>query len=128
MVKLDHIRIAVRDWRATRDWYQKHFGLKVEFEVPDGGDAKLGVAAMQDDSGLTLFLDQIEGGLAACACINYFQVASVDESYGRLSASGVKFLHPPQKFYWGYGAELAEPDGHVIRIWDERSMQGHKII
>lgn len=72
MVRLDHIRIAVRDWRTSRDWYQKHFGLKVEFEVADGGDAKLGVAARQDDSGLTLFLDQVQSGSPACACIQLF--------------------------------------------------------
>ncbi len=71
MAKLDHIRIAVRDWRTSRDWYQKHFGLKIEFEVPDGGDAKLGVAAMQDDSGLTLFLDQVQGRRLARASITF---------------------------------------------------------
>ena len=123
MAKLDHIRIAVRDWRISRDWYQKHLGMKVEFEVPKGGDAKLGVAAMQDDSGLTLFLDQAAPGPTPCQCVHYFQVDSVDESYRRLSATGVKFLERPQKFYWGYGAELMDPDGHVIRIWDERSMR-----
>jgi len=113
----------VRDWRISRDWYQQHLGMKVEFEVPDGGDAKLGVAAMQDESGLTLFLDQVAGGPPSCPCVHYFQVESVDESYRRLSAAGVRFLQPPQKFYWGYGAELVDPDAHVIRIWDERSMQ-----
>jgi predicted enzyme related to lactoylglutathione lyase len=126
MVKLDHIRITVRDWQASRAWYQKHFALKIEFEVSEGGDAKLGVAAMQDDNGLTLFLEQVQGGPPACACIIYFEFESVDESYGRLSASGVRFIHPPQKFYWGYGAELADPDGHVIRSWDKRSMREHE--
>ena len=126
MVKLDHIRIAVRDWQVSRDWYKKHLGLRVEFEMPDGGDAKLGVAAMQDDSGLTLFLDQVRGEPPACACINYFQIQGVDEAYRRMIASGVQFLRPPQKFYWGYGAELTDPDGYIIRIWDKKSMREHE--
>ncbi len=43
-----------------------------------------------------------------------------------MSASGISFLRGPQKFYWGYGAEVADPDGHVIRMWDERSMREHE--
>ena len=126
MAKVDHIRIAVCDWRASRDWYQKCLGLKVEFEVPDGGEAKLGVAAMQDDSGLTLFLDQVQAVPPRCGCVLYFQVDDVDETHHRLEGAGIQLQQPPQKFYWGYGAELADPDGHVIRIWDERSMHEHE--
>jgi hypothetical protein len=29
----------------------------------------------------------------------------------------------PQKLFWGYGAELRDPDGHLIRLWDELSMR-----
>ena len=25
--------------------------------------------------------------------------------------------------YWGYGAELTDPDGYLIRLWDQRSMK-----
>ena len=38
------------------------------------------------------------------------------------SARGVAFAHGPQKNFWGYGAELADPDGYFVRLWDERSM------
>jgi len=24
---------------------------------------------------------------------------------------------------WGYGAEIADPDGPVLRIWDQKSMR-----
>jgi catechol 2,3-dioxygenase-like lactoylglutathione lyase family enzyme len=123
MVKLDHVTPAVRDWRASRDGYAKNLGLKVEFEVPHPGPSKWGVAAMQDDSGLTLFLEQVSGAIPACACIHNFQVADVDAKYKELAASGARFLQRPQKLYWGYGAELADPDGHVLRRWDERSMR-----
>ncbi|HZS28878.1 MAG TPA: VOC family protein [Candidatus Angelobacter sp.] len=126
MVKLDHVALAVRDWRASRDWYHKHFGLKIEFESADGGKEKLGVAAMHDDSGLTLFLEQVRNIPSACDCVHYFQINNVDEAYRSLSEAGIKFRHAPQKVFWGYGAELADPDGHVIRIWDEKSMHEHE--
>ena len=36
---------------------------------------------------------------------------------------GVEFAHGPRRSYWGYGAELADPDGYLVRLWDERSMK-----
>ena len=123
MTKLDHVTLAVKDWRTSRDWYAKNLGLKVEFEVPQGGPARLGVVAMQDDSGLTLFLEQVAGAVSACGCIHNFQVDDVDAKHKQLAASGVTFLKTPQKLYWGYGAEIADPDGHILRLWDEKSMR-----
>jgi catechol 2,3-dioxygenase-like lactoylglutathione lyase family enzyme len=33
------------------------------------------------------------------------------------------FVAQPQKLFWGYGAELRDPDGYLIRLWDEISMR-----
>lgn len=123
MAKLDHVSLAVRDWRVSRDWYKRLLGLKLEFEVPQGGAAALGVAALQDEGGLTLFLEQVPREIHVCGCIHTFQVADVEALHAKFSASGVRFLKPPQKLFWGYGAEIADPDGHVIRLWDEKSMR-----
>jgi predicted enzyme related to lactoylglutathione lyase len=123
MVKLDHLRITVENWRASRDWYVGNFGFKVEFEVPEGGVHKRGVVALQDDAGFTVFLEQTDNAVYACDCIYYFQVGNVDDEFRALSSKGVRFLQTPQQLYWGYGAELVDPDGHTIRIWDERSMK-----
>jgi hypothetical protein len=27
------------------------------------------------------------------------------------------------KVFWGYGAELCDPDGYRFRLWDEKSMK-----
>jgi hypothetical protein len=27
------------------------------------------------------------------------------------------------KVFWGYGAELSDPDGYVLRLWDQTSMK-----
>jgi uncharacterized glyoxalase superfamily protein PhnB len=55
-------------------------------------------------------------------CVFYFQIGDVDQTYHTLRAKGISFLSSPQQFFWGYGAELTDPDGHAIRVWDERSM------
>jgi hypothetical protein len=29
----------------------------------------------------------------------------------------------PSAFFWGYGVEMLDPDGYIVRLWDERSMK-----
>ncbi len=53
----------------------------------------------------------------------WFQVDDVDRTFADWSGRGVAFAHGPQKNFWGYGAELADPDGYLVRLWDERAMR-----
>jgi hypothetical protein len=41
----------------------------------------------------------------------------------RRGAAGLFFEKPPQKLYWGFGAELRTPDGYLVHLWDEKSMR-----
>jgi catechol 2,3-dioxygenase-like lactoylglutathione lyase family enzyme len=118
MTKLDHLTIRVRDLDAARDWYVGHLGLKLEFEVPGRR-----TVALQDDAGLTLFLDETAGDIAANGVVLTFQVADVEQTHRRLGAVSVPFVAPPGKRFWGWGAELHDPDGHLVLLWDEVSMR-----
>jgi len=118
MIKLDHLAIVVSDYRASRDWYTANLGLEVEFEIPDRS-----TAALRDDAGFTLF---VQGGAEKPrrgSTTLYFQVDDVAAKHQELENRGVVFVHGPRKEYWGYGAELLDPDGHVVRLWDEVSMR-----
>lgn len=119
MLKFDHLALPVADWKASRDWYVNTLGMAVEFEVPDRS-----TVAVRDEFDVTVFLAQGQapagGGVAL-----WFQVADVDAAYARLSSRGIRFNHAPTKAFWGYGAELADPDGYLIRLWDETSMKAH---
>jgi hypothetical protein len=53
----------------------------------------------------------------------WFQVGDVDATFSEWSARGIVFAHGPHKSNWGYGAELADPDGYFVRLWDERTMK-----
>jgi predicted enzyme related to lactoylglutathione lyase len=117
MIKLDHLTIPVRDRMASREWYVKTLGLKVEFEVPARN-----ATALQDDGGFTIFVEQREASPTAGTAL-YFSVDDVDAVHAQWSARGVAFAHPPQKVFWGYGAELIDPDGYRVRLWDERTMR-----
>jgi len=59
MVRLDHLSLPVGDWQKSREWYRRHLGFEVEFEIPDRK-----TAAMRDDADLTVFL--YRGEVAPC--------------------------------------------------------------
>ena len=106
MIRLDHLAIPVRDHARSREWYTENFGFAVEFEVPERR-----TVALQDDGGLTLFLIESPGADVTPSCILTFQVDDVETKYRELSSRGVTFEKAPQRLYWGYGAELRDPDG-----------------
>ena len=118
MIRLDHLVIPVRDVARSREWYTTHFGFKVEFEVPERK-----TVALQDDAGLTLFLIETPAGQVHPSCTLTFQVDDVEAKHRELANAGVAFEKTPQKLFWGYGAELRDPDGYLVYLWDERSMR-----
>lgn len=118
MMKFDHLSIPVTNLDRSRDWYVATLGLTVEFEVPDRH-----TVALQDSDGFTIFLRAVASAVAPNECALWFQVSDVDATFAEWSARGVAFAHGPRKTYWGYGAELADPDGYLVRLWDARSMK-----
>jgi catechol 2,3-dioxygenase-like lactoylglutathione lyase family enzyme len=118
MMKFDHLSIPVTDRIRSRDWYVSTLGLKVEFEVDERR-----TVALQDSVGFAIFLQEATAPVSTNGCAMWFQVADVDATFADWSARGVEFAHGPRKAFWGYGAELNDPDGYLIRLWDERSMQ-----
>ena len=119
MIKFDHLTIPVTDLNRSRAWYVEALGLAVEFEVPDRQ-----TVALQDTDDFTIFLQQAPSAVQPNGCALYSRVADVEPAFAERSGRGVAFSHPPQKTYWGYGAELRDPDGYLVRLWDERSMRG----
>jgi catechol 2,3-dioxygenase-like lactoylglutathione lyase family enzyme len=117
MMRLDHMSLPVSDWRRSRDWWRDVLGFKVEFEIPDRASV-----AMVDETDLTVFLQT--GEVIANATLGFtIQVDDVEAKHADLVTAGVAFVHPPMKVFWGYGAELRDPDGYRIYLWDETSMR-----
>jgi catechol 2,3-dioxygenase-like lactoylglutathione lyase family enzyme len=123
MPKLDHLTIAVSDWRRSRDWYVGNLGFRLEFEIPEGGRTGHGVAAIQDEAGLTIFLEQVDQPIMNAVSGYTLRVDQVDAFCAELAARGVAFDSMPAKQFWGYGAVLADPDGHQLNLYDEVSMR-----
>jgi catechol 2,3-dioxygenase-like lactoylglutathione lyase family enzyme len=115
-VKFDHMALPVGDVRKSRDWYVKNLGFKVEFE-------NRGIVAIQDSADFTIFLRKATKNLAGDKITLTIQVKSVDRKHKELAGTGVKFVNPPQSLFWGYGAELLDPDGYMINLWDRVTMR-----
>src|ERR1700732_2438607 len=112
--RLDRFWLPVGDWQKSRDWYRRHLGFEVEFEIPDRK-----TAAMRAGAYLTMVL--FEGEVLPCPGISFaIPVDDVDAKYEELIAEGIPFIHPPLQVFWGYGAELCDPDGYRFRLWDEK--------
>lgn len=115
MMRFDHITLPVSDWRASRDWWTGHLGFQVEFEIEGG-------VAVKDEADLTVFL--VEGPVLPTPDIAF--TIQVDDAMARcaeIGAAGAPVVHGPQRVFWGYGAEVLDPNGYRIRLWDPRSMQ-----
>lgn len=117
MTRLDHLGINVRNAARSRDWYVSVLKLKVEFEVPH-----MKTIALQDEGGFTLFVSEPTGKFVP-SCVLTFQVDDIEAEYRELSARGIIFENPPMKLAWGYGAELRDPDGYLVCLWDEKTMR-----
>jgi catechol 2,3-dioxygenase-like lactoylglutathione lyase family enzyme len=121
MIRLDHLNIVVSDYRRSRDWLVSCLGLHVGFE-----NLEAGVGGLQGDGEVELILTQGPLSHHKRDCMLTFQCDSVDAKFAELSARGVAFTHPPMKVIWGYGAELADPDGYPVRLWDKFTMPGYR--
>jgi catechol 2,3-dioxygenase-like lactoylglutathione lyase family enzyme len=118
VIRLDHIAIFVADEARARDWYVGNFGFRVEFEVP-----ATHTVALVDDADVTLFLTRDPERARHDAFVLTLQVDDVEAKCRELSARGARFEKPPGRQFWGYGAELRDPDGHRVHLWDERTMR-----
>jgi predicted enzyme related to lactoylglutathione lyase len=110
------MRMPVSDPKASRDWYIRNFGFAIEFESEY-------VIAIKDDADFTIFLYPLRGALAGAKCCLVMQVDDVEAKHRELAARGIEFHQPPGKYFWGYGAELFDPDGYLLNLWDEVSMR-----
>jgi catechol 2,3-dioxygenase-like lactoylglutathione lyase family enzyme len=118
MMKFDHLMLPVTDLVRSRAWYIDTLGLTVEFEISDRR-----AVALRDSDGFTIFIEEAPAPARPGGCTLYFQVGDVDATFTEWSARGVEFSQSPRKSYWGYGVELRDPDGYLVRLWDERSMK-----
>jgi catechol 2,3-dioxygenase-like lactoylglutathione lyase family enzyme len=116
MVKISHMVLPVTDLRSSRDWYVSSLGFKPVLEQDD-------VIGIIDEAGLTIFLRKSVVALPGEKITLTIQVENVEGKHRELASRGVKFVSAPKLQFWGYGAEVLDPDGYMNHLWDEVSMR-----
>ncbi len=115
MPRVSHMVLPVADLQKSRDWYVGKLGFKVERELE-------GVLGIKDDTDLIIFLWQGEDSLAGRKITLTIEVDNVESKYQELKRAGVEFVSPPKVQFWGYGAEVLDPDGYMNHLWDSETM------
>ena len=116
MAKVSHMVLPVSDIHKSRDWYVDQLGFKLERELEQA-------VGIKDQSGLTMFLVKAADSLAGQKITLTIQVADVDGKHQELAITGVNFVSAPKRQFWGYGAEVLDPDGYMNHLWDEAAME-----
>lgn len=111
MARVSHMVLPVTDLQKSRDWYVEKLGFTVEREQAD-------VVGIKDSSGLTIFLQEVADRLADRKITLTIEVDNVDSKHQELESIGVQFISSPKIQFWGYGAEVLDPDGYTNHLWD----------
>ena len=115
MTKVTHIVLPVADLQKSHDWYVKKLGFTLE-------DQQTEIVRIRDAAGLTIFLQKAAGALAGAKTTLTIEVDNVDSKFRELESMGVRFSNPPKILFWGYGAEVLDPDGYMNHLWDRETM------
>jgi catechol 2,3-dioxygenase-like lactoylglutathione lyase family enzyme len=114
--QVSHMVLPVSDVQRSRDWYVDKLNFALERELE-------GAVGIKDRAGLTIFLIKSKGALAGEKITLTIQVDDVDRKHQELVSAGVTFVSRPQRQFWGYGAEVLDPDGYMNHLWDESTMR-----
>jgi catechol 2,3-dioxygenase-like lactoylglutathione lyase family enzyme len=115
MAKVSHIVLPVSDVPRSREWYVNKLGFTLERELEQA-------VGIKDESGLTIFLVKATDPLSGQKITLTIQIRNVDSKHHELTSVGVPFVSPPRRQFWGYGAEVLDPDGYMNHLWDEVTM------
>lgn len=126
-MRLTNVRLLVRDYAASFQFWRDNVGLPVRFgddEGPyaefDAGETTLAIytaAEMSNSTGVT----SGRGGRGADDLMVVFQVDDVDAKVRELEGRGVRFAsQPTDQPGWGIRvAHFRDPDGNLAEVFTE---------
>ena len=117
MPRFDHLSVPVASYSVSKSWYVEILGLDVEFDM-----AAHKMVAVRDTHDFTLFLYEGEVPANPTTFMFTFSVEDVHAFHQSRTERGIAFIHEPKMVDWGFGAELRDPNGYRIAIWDELTM------
>lgn len=128
-MKLNNVRLLVKDFDASFDFYANKLGLNVTWGKPGADYASFDIGI---PSGLSIFKSDLmanaidnkhlqlpaESREKMLLAIN---VENVDATYKELSGKGIQFINEPTDMTgWGLrGVHLRDPEGNLLEFWSE---------
>ncbi len=115
------ITLFTEDLAATKDYYQKVFGLPVVFEDPNSavfqfGTTLINLLQVAEADGL-ISPAKVATPEAGSRFVFTIHVEDVDAMCAELTARGVKLINGPMDRPWGVRtASFADPGGHIWEI------------
>lgn len=133
-MKLNNVRLLVRDFDKCYKFYSETIGLLVTWGKPGGEYASFDIGLESNKMGLSIF----KSDLMAMTLGNFdqqlpvkcrekiaivIQVESVDEVFRKLTEKGVEFINKPVDIAaWGSRvAHFRDPEENLIEIYSELS-------
>jgi len=101
--------LRVSDAAASRDYYVKVLGFKVDFDM--------GFFVSVSRGRCCLFLS--EGDQGHPGSWVWIDGRDVDSLYEEYKASGAKIRHPPTNYSWALEMQVEDLDGNVLRLGSE---------
>lgn len=98
--------LRVRDAAASRDYYVRSLGFRVNFENEDFVSVSRGKCC--------LFLCQGDQGNPGSWV--WIDGKDVDALYEEYKASGAKIRHPPTNYSWALEMQVEDLDGNILRL------------
>ncbi len=126
-MKFNNVRLLVRDYRKCFDFYTQKLGFEPLWDIEEC----YGAFKVADGiEGLAIFLSDYMAPVAGNAdqsqpvggrekSMICFEVANVDETYGKLLVKGVSFINEPTDMP-GWGARvvhLRDPEENLIELY-----------
>jgi catechol 2,3-dioxygenase-like lactoylglutathione lyase family enzyme len=112
------VRIFVRDWKRSLDFYSQTLGMPVRMANEDLGWAELGIGGAPLALERAQLGDPESHGLLGRFVGVSLRVEDVAATYEQLRARGVEFVGPPEKQPWGGTlAHFRDPDGNVLTLF-----------
>ena len=98
--------LRVENLEASRRYYIQTLGFSLDWDT-DGA-----ISVSRDRKSIML----CEGEQGQPGTWLWIGVEDADALYAEFLAKGAHIRSPPQNFSWAYEFEVADPDGHVLRI------------
>jgi predicted enzyme related to lactoylglutathione lyase len=102
--------LRVADLAASLDYYTRMLGFAIDWQD------ETGIAAVSRDRCCLMLCQGDQGHAGAWVWIG---VADVDAFCDDVCARGAIVRHPPTDYPWAREAQIADPDGNVLRLGSE---------